>query len=237
MTQVFKYSDIVFPFLAGHLEFLLEKRRGLKKKDLDYRIGINYSIILHAALLIEGVVEYNLKELLKHRMEILDSVIIPVFYRRRLYNTFIHNCEEHLKNTIEKTTGIEGFERLFLLFSYKRVPVKFSEFKYWEGIKVLFHFRNVLAHSREITAQKIFAWWNEYTEQDDFKGGYKLTEDYILKKKLTNQRFSKTLSHEHLFTNKVADHFSMITLKFLDFIEKIFEQEKKRFTIKNIKGI
>lgn len=235
MIEILK--EPIFPYLSEHIKFLKSHRANLGRSDKINRIGINYSIVITTACLIEGTLEYELKMLIAHRMDVLNEIKVEKFYHRRIKNTFIGNVEDLLSYRIERTTGIENFASIFELLSYKRTPAKFSDFPDWEGIRILFNLRNVLAHGREISARRIKAWYLGEDWKDEFKGGYKLTETYLHKKNLIKTKFVKKGTVEHLLTNKVTDHFNSISNKFLKYLSKIFKEEKKKFTFNNINGV
>jgi hypothetical protein len=233
--EIHKHS--VFPYIEKHIDFLYMSRKSLERKQKDEKVGINYSIILFSACFIEGLLESDLKDLAKHREKIFNEIKEEDFYKRRIKGTVLNKMLNLTEDNISRTTGIGNFESIFKLLSYKRTPAKYSDFKNWEGINVLFNFRNVLAHGREITAQRILAWWTDNNWQDEFKGGYKATESYLIKKKIIKKGIIENRSAEQLFTNKVADHFYSISKGFLKYHSKIVKQEMTKFTIHNIKGL
>jgi hypothetical protein len=78
----------------------------------------------------------------------------------------------------------------------------------------------MLAHGREIKGVKI-------SGIEDFKGGYKLTEEYLIRNNLINKRFFDGRPINKLLTNKVSDHFSSISIKFVKYSKIVFEKELK----------
>jgi hypothetical protein len=237
MATIEFHNHSVFPYVEKHIDFLYASRKGLERKQRDEKVGINYSIILFSALLIEGQLESDLKNLVKHRKKIFNEIIIDDFYKRRIKNTVLQKMLYLIEDNISRNTGIDNYEGIFKLLSYKRTPAKYSDFRNLEGVKVLFHIRNVLAHGREISAKRIKARWTDNNWQNEFKGGYKITETYLIKKKLIKKGVIENRSAEQLFTNRVADHFYSISKGFLKFHSTITKQEIKYFTIYNIKGI
>lgn len=235
LEQIMRHS--IWPYLEEHLDFLRKQRKLVPLKDRTTRIGINISLILTSACCVEGIIEQELKELLRHRLSVMGKIDVEKFYERRIHNSFISNIEDYLNSRIERTTGVDSFGAFLELLSYKRTPAKFSDYPNWEGVRILFNFRNVLAHAREVTAKRTNAWWVEGDWKDDFSGGYKLAEDYLLKKKLISSRFIGRGSIAHLFTNKVADHFHSLSKNFARYISKAIDQEKRLFNMSNIKGI
>lgn len=231
------HKHAVFPYIEEHVNFLYLSRKNLARKKKEEKIGINYSIILMCACLIEGKLESDLKELLEHRRKVFNNLKVKEFYERRINGTVINRLIGLTEDNITRTTGIGNFESLFKLLSYKRTPEKYSKYKNWEGITVLFNFRNVLAHGREISAKRILAWWTDDNWKDEFKGGYSATEKYLLKKNFIKKGVLESRSAGHLFTNKVTDHFYSISMSFLKYHSRIVKQEMEKFNIHNIKGI
>jgi hypothetical protein len=231
------HKHTVFPYIEKHIEFLYSNRKNLERKQKDEKIGINYSLILLSACLIEGKLENDLKELVQHRSKVFNALDVEDFYKRRINGTVMNKLIHLTEDNISRTTGIGNFESLFKLLSYKRTPEKYSNYANWEGITVLFNFRNVLAHGREISAKRILAWWTDNNWQDEFKGGYNAAEKYLIKRKLIKKGVIENRSAEHLFTNKVTDHFYSISKSFLKYHSKLVKQEMKKFTLHNIKGI
>lgn len=230
-------KNTIWEYQLKHIDYLLNSRKHLSKGNRDERIGINISLIINTACYIEGRLEHEIKALLVHRNRILNSLEIKDFYKRRTTAMFIKKVTEDLDSRIERITGVDGFDSIIELLSYMRTPSKLRSFKNWEGITVLFQLRNVLAHGRQVTAQRTKAWWTNGCWEDDFCGGYRKAEDYLLKKKLINSRYIDIKSIDHIFTNKISDHFISITGQFIRYLNTIITQEKKKFSIKNIVGI
>lgn len=237
MTQIHIIQHPIWQYLEEHIIFLKTQRKLVAIRNRSTRIGINISLILTSACCLGGRIEQELKDLIRHRGSVIGNIVVDKFYQRRILNTLMLNLEDYLNSRVERTTGADNFGAFLELLSYKRTPDKFVEYPNWEGIRVLFNFRNVLAHGREGTVKRTKAWWSEGDWKDDFAGGYKLAEDYLKKKKLVHGRFIEKGSVEHLFTNRVADHFVAESKKFAKYISKIFKQEKTLFNIYNIKGI
>ena len=229
--------DPVWPYLEKHMIFIQTQRKQIQRKDKPTRIGINISLILTSACYIEGRVEQELKELIEHRNRVIRGVDVERLYERRILNSVMGNLKDYLNSRVKRTTGIENYGSFLELLSYKRTPTKFSDYSNWEAIRVLFNFRNILAHGRECSGRRTKAWWTEGDWKDEFAGGYKLTEDYLFKRKLIIGRFIKSGSIEHLFTNRVADHFVVQSKGFCRHISRIIGEEKKQFNNSNLKGI
>lgn len=237
MARIETVQDHIWPYFEEHVVFLTRQRKLLSRRDRTTRIGINASLILTSACCVEGRIEQELKQLIRHRCSIIGKIDVAGFYERRILNSFLGNIEDYLNSRVERTTGVDNFGAFVELLSYKRTPNRFSDYPNWEGVRVLFNFRNVLAHAREASARRTNAWWVQGDWEDDFGGGYKLTEDYLLKKKLINGRFIEKGTVHHLFTNKVADHFLSLSKSFASYVSKIIGREKRLFNIFSIKGI
>ncbi len=180
-------KNTIWEYQLKHIDYLLKSRNCLSKRNHDERIGINISLIINTACYIEGRLEHEIKELLANRNIVLNSIVIEDFYKRRTHAIFINKVTEDLDARIERITGVDGFDSIIELLSYMRTPSKLRSFKNWEGITVLFQLRNVLAHGRQVTAQRTKAWWTNDSWEDEFCGGYKKAEDYLLKKGIRGQ--------------------------------------------------
>ena len=165
----------VWPYLESLNKYLIESRKTVRQKDI--RIGINYTIILNTACCVEGILEYILKEILFQKNTMLQDVNSEKFYQ------FYYSLEKEVHDRIAKTTGIDNYNYLFKLLTGKELS-KIDIIKlYMEGINVLFEFRNVLAHGREIKSESFCIDVANKEFYNSFMGGYKKTEEYLLKKK------------------------------------------------------
>ena len=230
IKEIIKQS--IWEYQKNHIEFLYESRRNLKSTKT--RIGINISIILHSACYIEGYLENEIKRLLDHRMSVLNKNDFKELYLRRIYNTFIRNLESDFESRISRTTGLEKFDSLIDIFSFRSKPDKLTNFNNYEGIKVLFQLRNVLAHGRQVSAQRVSGYWTNGSWEDEFLGGYRQAENYLIKIKLINKKFVEYKKIDHIFTNKVTDHFYSICKKFLKHCSYVFEIERNEASVENI---
>lgn len=215
-----------------HIDFLRQQRKQVSSNEIKF--GINISILLHCACSIEGHLEERLKDLLKHREAIMRSFNIKEFSKRGMYNTYINKLNRDFELRVSRTIGIENYDSILKLFSYKRDPQKLSNFKYFEGVRVLFQLRNVLAHGREASAENISAYWTSGAWEELFFGGYKKTEDYLYKNKVFKKKFSQRKNVNHLFTNRVADHFYRIYKCFIRYADGIITDEMDEEAVENV---
>jgi len=121
---------------------LISTLRYIREKKVDeisyFSEGeINYSIIVNSAFFIEGS--------LKHFLELL----LENLYDDENYDdSFCGRIYDHLQKSIYKRIGIINYNELFEVLTGR----SFHDIntKCWEGIKILFCFRNVLAHGRPV---------------------------------------------------------------------------------------
>ena len=74
-------------------------------------------------------------------------------------------------NTYSRTTGLQNYDKLFELFCKKRISKMSNMEPLWEGLQILFNFRNVIAHGREALACIVHAYY--YPEPvEEFLGWY-----------------------------------------------------------------
>jgi uncharacterized protein YutE (UPF0331/DUF86 family) len=212
----------VWPYLESLNKFLIESRKIVRQKDI--RTGINYTIILNTACCVEGILEYILKEILFQKSTMLQEV------KSKEFHQFYYSLEKEIHTRIAKTTGINNYNYLFKLLIGKELS-KINIIKpYMEGINVLFEFRNVLAHGREIKFESFCIDITNKEYYDSFIGGYKKAEDYLLKKKIINVKYANC-RNDIYFTNKVADHFWKLSYKFINAIIKSLDADLKKLFI------
>ncbi len=216
-------KNTIWEYQKDHIDFLYENRKYLKRKE--DRIGINISIVINSACYLEGFLEFQLKLLLENRMKVLKKLNFDDFALRRIKNTFINSIENDFETTISRCTGLQQFDSLIKLFSHKDEKSTFRDFPNWEGITVLFQLRNVLAHGRQISAKRVSSYLTNNTWEDHFYGGYKKAEEYLTKKKFISKKYLDSENIDHLFTNKVTDHFNKVAKQFYKFIFKVVTSE------------
>lgn len=213
MTRIYGFGTKTWPFLETLIDFLIESRE-LKEIQTELNIGINYSILFNSACYVEGVLEEILKDILKKKREVFNSISKPDFYARKTMNFFYTSIEKDIETRIARATGLESYNTIFKLLTQKNISDFPSVKPLMEGINVLFQFRNVLAHGREISAQLVSTYRvDEYTEH--YSGGYKKAEDYLLKKGLIQKTIYECNEPGMYFTKDIADHFWNLSKIFL----------------------
>jgi hypothetical protein len=217
-------------YLPEVIEFLVSQRATVQMHSESLRVGINYSIVLNSACYVEGALEAGLKALLWQRRDLYSEVEIPDFNVRKTINRLFNGVFDDLETRISRATGPANYDDLFEIIISERIS-KYDLIKpLWEGVMVLFHFRNVIAHGREIAASLAQGWWTSGAWEENFSGGYRKTEDYLLKNKLIDKRFVEGSSEALYFTDDVADHFWNIAKEFIKRLsESLTGEEKKAF--------
>jgi hypothetical protein len=232
------YRTPIWHHIPASISFLCSQRKALKRPEKSIRIGLNFSIILNSACFVEGVLEAGLKALLQQRRLVFNKISsIPEFYTRKTINTLFNNIEEELERRISKTTGPSNYDELFKLL----IDQKLSEFEkikpLWESIQVLFQFRNVLAHGKEISAVLVKGPKTQGSWEESFFGGYKKAEEYLVKNKLLKKRYLDRNTEDIFFTDKVADHFKNLARRFIKAISNsLSDNEKSAFDMAVFKG-
>lgn len=72
---------------------------------------------------------------------------------------------------------------------------------------MLFNFRNVLGHGREVLARHVAGAAVSGGFREDFSGSYRVVEDYLRKEKLVTRRFVQAHSEFVFLSDPIADHF------------------------------
>lgn len=231
MIKIVHYKSETNGLLEASVK-LFQKIRNEQYTKLseDEIMGLNYNIVLNTACILEGKLESILSNIIHYYTKIYTKVDITDFYLRKTINSFFDNTISDLKSRVARTIGIRNYISLLgqLIPDY----VISDEMKRLsEGVNVLFEFRNVLAHGRMISAEtETSIPYPNYIEMETieyFKGGYKNTEDYLIKNKLNTSKFIDSESVGTFFTNQVADHFLELSNKYLVALEKSLPEDFK----------
>jgi hypothetical protein len=187
------------------MDYLVEQREELVP-DL-VKCGLNFSIVLGSACYVEGVLETLLRALLACRQTEFNRIEIEDFYSRRAMNTYYGRLEDELAHRIGRAVGASGYDEMFTLLTGQRLSQLKKVKPIWEGIAVLFNFRNVLGRGREVSARHFAGGAAPGGFKEDFSGSYRVVEDYLRKKKLLARRFVEARSEYLFFSAPIADHF------------------------------
>jgi hypothetical protein len=182
----------IFECIPPWIDWQSKQRTGVGVTDA-IRSGINFSIILASACFVEG----NFERILLKNINAEAPTSDPLQIR----------LSEDLRSRVAKTTGSEGYNEIFELVVGRKANDLIGDPELWENIKTLFFFRNVIAHGRAVGYKLYFpsgvgGFWEE-----DFAGGYKKVEDFLLRKKLLESRHIEEASNWHYFSDPVADFF------------------------------
>ncbi len=182
----------IFECIPPWIDWQTKQRTALSITE-EIRAGINFSIILASACYIEG----NFERILIKIINAVGEQSEPL--HQRLMND--------LREKVKKTTGSEGYDEIFALVVGKKANEILGNPDLWENIKTLFSFRNVLAHGRAVGYKLYFplgagGFWDE-----EFSGGYKKVEEFLLRKNLIQARHIEEASNWHYFSDEVADFF------------------------------
>lgn len=205
-SSVAHESFHVFECIPPWIEWQTKQRASLDISE-SIRAGINFSIILASACFIEG----NFERILIKNINASGEHSLPL-YKRLI---------DDLRLRVAKTTGSEGYDEVFALVVGRKANESIGDSVLWENIKTLFFFRNVIAHGRAVGYKLYFplsvgGFWEE-----EFSGGYKKVEDFLLKKGLLESRHIEEASNWHYFSNEVADFFWTAASSFVEKINKL----------------
>lgn len=197
------------------------------EKDHDLLCSINLSIILYSACLIEGELEESLLYVLDFYRRIYNRINISEFETRKAMNFYYGRIEDELDARIRKTTGIEKYDELFELLLGASLSTNTDIKSQFEGIRVLFQLRNMLAHGRQVHAIQISRWSVLESLSEIFIGGYKNVENYLFKKGLISKKYTECEDDVPFFTNEISNHFYQIADQFLKSTKEFIEQQLK----------
>jgi hypothetical protein len=198
-------TEAIWPCIERSVDYLVGIRN--EKLSPHVRSGINFSIVLGSACYLEGVIETLLRALLAHRRSVFNAVDISDFETRRSMNVFYNRLEEDLSTRIARSLGAEGYNEIFELFAGIRLSNLDAMKPLWEAVTVLFNFRNVLGHGRQVTARQFDGTLVEGGLKEDFSGSYRRVEDYLRKNGLLNRRFIDASSEYIFLSDNIANHF------------------------------
>ena len=202
MHESFQIFECIPPWIKWQQD---QRKAGSLNQEI--LAGVNLSIILAAACFIEG----NLERIL---LKTIDTVGVQS-------NPLLIRLIDDLRTKVSKTTGSKGYNEVFGLVVGEKVNEFINDSSLWENIKTLFFFRNVIAHGRAVGYKlyfppKVGGFWEE-----EFSGGYKKVEDFLLKKGLISSRHIEEADNWHYFSNEVADFFWEAAMKFVSRLNEI----------------
>jgi hypothetical protein len=203
---IITFTEAVWPCIAAAMDYIAEGRKD-HVPDL-VKSGLNFSILLGSACFVEGVLEALLREILNCRR--VDYNRIPQvddLATRGPVNSYYNRLEEELSRNIGRTLGSSGYDEMFALLTGRRLSRLSKVEPFWEGVTILFNFRNVLGHGREVSAKHFQGGLTPGGFREEFSGSYKKVEDYLHKKKLLARRFVEAHSEFLFLTTPIADHF------------------------------
>ena len=154
MIRIADISGTPLFFLKATREYFLSCRNNVSE---EVRIGLNYNIILDTTLILEAELEVLLHRIIDQYERLYIS-----FYQPDLAGCEIELAENakallsssfsKLKKYSSRRTGMDHYKDALkiLLPKIDLTPLM----PYEEGIKVLYHLRNVIAHGRAITFEE-----------------------------------------------------------------------------------
>lgn len=205
MAQYVFYRDSICEYYAELAEFLLITRTKQETKSL--KSALNMNLILACACYVEGVMEKTAKSALGYHRLVYNEIDIPQLELRKPMNMYFRRMEADIYQRVSQATGVDNYDRLFELLlgiSFKNDDVIKMIL---EPLQVLFQLRNVIAHGKEISAYKVSAYWNNNVFEENFLGGYKKAENFLVKKGLLKERYTDAECVEYIFIDEVADYF------------------------------
>jgi hypothetical protein len=199
------FTEAVWPCIAAAMDHIAEGRKD-HVPDL-VKSGLNFSILLGSACYVEGVLEALLRELLDCRHFEHNRNQSNDLATRGPVNFYYNRLEDELSRNIGRTQGSSGYDEMFALLTGQRLSRLSKVQPFWEGVTILFNFRNVLGHGREVSAKHFQGGMTPGGFREEFFGSYKKVEDYLHKKKLLARRFVEAPSEYLFLTTPIADHF------------------------------
>jgi hypothetical protein len=201
-------NEEIWPCIKDTLEYLSKKRT--ERVSDSVKAGLNFSIILGSACYLEGVFEALLRAILTCRRVEFNRVHAKELDSERAVNLYFNRLEEDTSERISKSTGAAAYDEMFELLFGEPMSSLIKVEPLWEGVTILFNFRNVLGHGRRVFARKFEGLSIPGGFREDFRGSYRAVESYLLKKRLTNKRFIDAHLDYGFLSDAIADHFSCL---------------------------
>ena len=180
--------------------------------DSETRAGINYSIILNAACLVEGTLESGLRALVEavpHGDEPLHDAL-----------------KKELMQRISRTTGIREYSVLVGLIVGVPACALTQVKPLWEAVTMLFDFRNVLAHGRAISSKLTFPSLPDSRWHEDIVGNYANVREYLSKKQILPK--AEPIDSEWLLlSDEIAHHFWEVAPSFISAVGDSLSEASK----------
>lgn len=220
------YRESIYEYYKQIGDFLLTSRVNPENEHIN--CALNMDLILSSACYVEGFMEKEAKCVLGYYRLVYNAIDIPEFELRKPMNTFFRRIEADIYQRISQGTGVDNYDRLFELVLGHSFKQDVSFHALIEPIQVLFQLRNVIAHAKEISVYEVSAYWNNNVFEENFYGGYKRAEEFLIKNGLLKERYIETQNVELFFTNAIADFFYNISQQFTQklhiFLESNMEQ-------------
>ena len=188
------------------------------------RLGLNYNIIIDTALILEAESEDLLHNVINQYERLYIKYYQPDLSEadkamadnaKKLFSSAF----PRLKDYSSKRTGMKHYIDTFkmLIPESDLTPLK----TYDEAIQVLYQFRNVIAHGRAIRFEERTYYTypdyeNESKKEIDFMGGYRKTQEYLIKKGLLAKPVTETHDFKSLFSDKICDHLINVESDFFE---------------------
>lgn len=222
MPTFYIYEDEIYTYFQEIVDLNRKTRNALESERA--KVALNLNTILCAACFIEGLLEDRGNLLLGYHRETYNLIGKTAdLESRKTLNFYFSRVETFFHKRLSQCTGLDNYNVLFEILTgndFKKHPTIAPML---EGINVLFQLRNVIAHGRQIHGYEVE---DDYTNEieENFLGGYKRAEEYLIKLGLLKQKFKDVENAKIFFANEIADHFYAITQKFVEaFDEFVFE--------------
>jgi hypothetical protein len=182
---------------------LNDKKKLSQKNELKQTIcGLNYSIILNSACLIEGILDNFLKVTTKIKFLSIEKSRSK--FEEKLFEDFI--------NRISISTWSK-YNSIFEIVMNKKLSDFFNEANkaLWKDVEFLFKFRNLLAHGESIEMN-----YGDQSPEVVYHEKADVIEQFLKSRDLADKQLEEgDLFLEYFLTDKIADYFFEKTKEFI----------------------
>lgn len=202
-----EYDHASISFAWWSMPKFIDWLKNQRKFNPNETFGINLTIILQSATLIEG-----------YLYELLSGECEGPLYNKSMEDRLLID----LNNRLSKASWL-NYQELFLLIIGKKLS-DFIDKESWKAINILFQLRNLLTHGKSVELK----FYSRSQKEPEIKGKYKTIYEYYKEVKIIDVKSDDFAPGAVGFvTSESADFFFRKSRNLMDILyEKIGKSEK-----------
>lgn len=193
----------IWLYYPSLIKWKIQQRNLLDKTEISYLIStINASLINDMATFWEGIV-----------FEMQSEIFYTRFDKNK--GKFQKSLSNYFDSKLGNATWINYLEYFDLLLGEKLVAR--IECENWKTVNIMFSYRNMLVHGKEIEMHYFKDEGGLYAESPY---GFKKIFDFLKEKNLLDFSFSPNLNSVDMLNDNIVDFFYV---NMIEFIERLFQ--------------